>query len=179
MPSFFGFSPYAFCRCGSRRRSGRRSAQILFGPACRFAQCGRCVHRPIGIAQHGAGQEHKISLALRDDGVGLRRLGDEPNRGRCNAGFAADSGGKAEPENREQQESSRWARVRPRKHPPDPRRARAAASQAATDSSGFQPPSAQSVAEMRTNSGKRSGHTPRTASTTSSTRRMRLSKLPP
>ncbi len=32
----------------------------------------------------------------------------------------------------------------------------------------FQPPSAQSVAEMRTNSGKRSGHTARTASATSS-----------
>ena len=42
-----------------------------------------------------------------------------------------------------------------------------------------QPPSAQSVAEIRTNSGSRSGQTARTASTTSRHRRMRLSNDPP
>ena len=43
-----------------------------------------------------------------------------------------------------------------------------------------QPPAgSQSVALMRTKSGSRSGQTPRTAFTTSSSRRIRFSKLPP
>src|SRR5258705_8404690 len=41
-----------------------------------------------------------------------------------------------------------------------------------------QPPSIQSVAEMRTNSGLSLGHSERTASTTSSRKRIRFSKLP-
>ena len=94
MPGFFGFSPYASSRCGSRSRSLRRSAQILFRPARLFAQRGRRVHRPIGIAQHGARQENKIGLAFRNDGVGLRRLGDESNRRRGNACLASNSRGK-------------------------------------------------------------------------------------
>ena len=48
-----------------------------------------------------------------------------------------------------------------------------------TDWSASQPPSTQSVAEMRTKSGWRSGQTARTASTTSSTSRVRFSNDPP
>ena len=49
------------------------------------------MHRPVGIAKHGARQEHKIGLTLRDDRVGLRGLGDESNCGRCNACLASNS----------------------------------------------------------------------------------------
>ena len=46
-------------------------------------------------------------------------------------------------------------------------------------SSSVQPPSTQSVAETRTPSGRSAGQAARTASNTSSGKRMRLSNLPP
>ena len=48
-----------------------------------------------------------------------------------------------------------------------------------TESSGPRPPSIQSVAEMRTDIGFSSGQTARTASKTSSGKRMRSSRAPP
>ncbi len=48
-----------------------------------------------------------------------------------------------------------------------------------TDWSMSQPPSTQSVAEIRTNSGSSSGITPRSRSATRRTRRIRFSRLPP
>jgi 2,4-dienoyl-CoA reductase-like NADH-dependent reductase (Old Yellow Enzyme family) len=57
--------------------------------------------------------------------------------------------------------------------------AAASSRESSTDSSTVQPPSAQSVAEMRTSSGLSSGQTARTARTTSRGKRTRLSKAPP
>ena len=69
----------------------RRSAKILHRPACRFAKGGSRVERPVGIAQHFAGQEHQVRLPTGDDRVGLRGIGDHAHGGGGDAGFAADA----------------------------------------------------------------------------------------
>ena len=48
-----------------------------------------------------------------------------------------------------------------------------------TASSGWLPPSSQSTAEIRTDIGRSSGHAARTASNTSSGKRIRFARLPP
>ena len=80
----------------TRGRTLRRGAQVLLRPTYAFAQSGCGVQRPIGIAQLGSRQKHKVRLAVGDDCVGLRWFGDEPHCGRGDAGFTADPGGKAD-----------------------------------------------------------------------------------
>jgi hypothetical protein len=48
------------------------------------------VERPVRVAQHGAGEDDQIGAALPDDLVGLRRIRDQPDGRRGDAGSAAD-----------------------------------------------------------------------------------------
>ena len=49
---------------------------------------------PVGIAEHLAGEEDEIGLALGNDCVGLMRVGDHADGGSGNGGFGADARGK-------------------------------------------------------------------------------------
>jgi hypothetical protein len=56
----------------------------------------RGVNRPVGIAEHFAGQEDKVSAAFRDDAIGLERVSDEADRSSGNDGFAANAFGEGD-----------------------------------------------------------------------------------
>jgi len=71
-----------------------RGAEVLFGPAGGFGEGGCGVERPVGIAEHFAGEEDHVGFALGNDGVGLDGVSDEADGGGGNDGLAADSGGK-------------------------------------------------------------------------------------
>ena len=69
-------------------------AHILHRPRCGFAECDGGVERPIGIAQHLAGEEDEVGITVGDEVVGLVWLGDHANGGCRNGGFGADAGSK-------------------------------------------------------------------------------------
>ncbi len=79
---------------GARGRIRRCGAKILHGPACRVAEYGCGVERPVGIAEHFAGEEDEIGVAFGDDGVGLLRVCDHADGGGGNRGFGTDARGK-------------------------------------------------------------------------------------
>lgn len=72
---------------------GRRGAEVLDGPGDGFAQSSGSVERPVGVAQHFAGQEDEVGFAGGDDGVGLLRLGDHADGGSGDGGFGANAFG--------------------------------------------------------------------------------------
>ena len=49
---------------------------------------------PVGIAEHFASEEDEIGLALGNDCIGLKRVGDHANGSSGNGGFGADARGK-------------------------------------------------------------------------------------
>ena len=51
------------------------------------------MERPVGIAEHFAGEEDEIGLAVGDDCVGLLRIGDHADGGGGDGGFGADARG--------------------------------------------------------------------------------------
>ena len=71
----------------------RRGAEILDRPACSFAKGRSGMQWPVGVAQHFAGEEDEVGLAVGNDGVGLRGLGDHADGGSGDAGFGADACG--------------------------------------------------------------------------------------
>lgn len=52
------------------------------------------MQRPVGIAEHLAGEEDQIGLTLADDCIGLMRVGDHADGRGGNCGFGADARGK-------------------------------------------------------------------------------------
>ena len=49
------------------------------------------MQRPIGVAQHLAGEQHDVGLIVADDLVGLRRRGDHADRGGGDIRLATNS----------------------------------------------------------------------------------------
>ena len=49
------------------------------------------MHRPVSIAQKLARKKHQIGMPLLYNAVGLRWIGNKPNRGGCNPSLAPDS----------------------------------------------------------------------------------------
>jgi len=78
----------------ARGRMRRRGAEILHGPAGRFAEYGCGVERPVRIAEHLAGEEDEVGVAFGDDGVGLLGISDHADSGGGNCGFGTDARGK-------------------------------------------------------------------------------------
>jgi len=68
----------------------------LHGPAHGFAERFGSVERPVGVAQHLAGEEDDVGLAFGDDFVGLLRFGDEADCGGGDACFFADAFGEGD-----------------------------------------------------------------------------------
>ena len=106
-------------------------------------------------------------------------VGDQADRAGRHGRLAPDPLARTAPDSPGRPGSARRARV-----PPDEQSTRSTPSSAsrrasATDCSTSQPPSAQSVAEIRTNSGSSPGHARAPRSATSSSSRMRLSNEPP
>ena len=110
--------------------------------------------------------------------VGLRGLGDHADRGGGDAGFGADACGKGDLV----AGADGDLRIAAPAAGGDVDEVDAVLAETlarSTDSSRVQPPSAQSVAEMRTKGADAAGQALRTASTTWRGRRMRFSKVPP
>ena len=111
------------------------------------------MHGPVGIAQQLTRQQYQVGLAIAHDLIGLRSGGDHADRAGGDAGFAPDALGegnlisRADRNNGVRYQATGGAVDQIGTLPFN----KAASS---TDSSMVQPPSAQSVAEMRTNSGQ-------------------------
>ncbi len=71
----------------------RRGAQVLHGPACGFAESGCGVQRPVWVAEHLAGEEDEIGVALGDDGVCLLGISDHAYGRGGNGALGADACG--------------------------------------------------------------------------------------
>src|SRR3984957_130874 len=74
-------------------RIARRSTQILRWPRGNLPEFLRGMQRPIGVAQHFAGEQHDIGLLVADDLIGLSRRGDHADRRGGDIGFAANPPG--------------------------------------------------------------------------------------
>ena len=108
---------------------------------------------PVGIAEHFAGEEDEIGLALGDDGVGLMRVGDHADGSSGSGGFGADARGKGSLETGTDGDLC----VRNQAAGGDVDEVDAVGTQETAEGDGVvwdQPPSTQSVAEMRTKSGR-------------------------
>jgi hypothetical protein len=68
-------------------------ALVLGWPFRSLTQRGGGVQRPVGVAQHLAGQENQIGLAAGNNRVGLRRIGNHAHRSGRHFGFLAYSRG--------------------------------------------------------------------------------------
>jgi len=51
------------------------------------------VKRPVRIAEHLAGEEDEVGLAIGDDGVGLLRISDHADRGSGDCGLGTNARG--------------------------------------------------------------------------------------
>ena len=81
-------------RRNARLRTFRRSSKILNRPGDCLAQLSRGTQRPIGVAQHFAGEEHGVGLTRGEHVLGLYRRGDHTHRPRQDSGFASNALGK-------------------------------------------------------------------------------------
>ena len=152
--------------------------RVLRRPRRGLAELSRGAQRPVRVAQELARDDHRVGLPRADDLFGLGRGRDQTHGPGHHPGFLADA-------LRERRLVARphgnlrvmgvAADEQSMRSTPSPFSSRASS----IDCSTSQPPSTQSVAEIRTKSGARSGQTVRTAAATSRKSRVRFSKLPP
>ena len=153
-------------RCGDWAPFGA-ARRYCEGQAALVAQLCGGFQRPVRLAQQLARQQHHVGFAAADDVVGLRGAGDQADGAGRDAGLARGCARRTAPGSRARPGSRPSGRGRRRSSRSGRRRASFSRRASATDCSMSQPPSAQSVPEMRTNSGQSLGHAARTARTTS------------
>ena len=152
--------------------------RVLRGPFHFDAQFPRGFERPIRLAQHFPAHQNNVRLALTNDLVRLPGFADQANGGGRQPGFMANALGEGD------LVAGRDGNDGARNKPPEEQSTKSTPSgltcrASSADCAMSQPPSTQSVAEMRINNGRFSGHTRRTAWTVSRTSRARFSREPP
>src|SRR5665811_1789781 len=152
--------------------------RVLGRPVELDAECVGCQQSPMRFPQHCAPEEDCVCRAVGEDPFCLLRMLNQANGAGPYARFPANSLSEADLIAGRQRILASGAL------PPleqsirsAPRSARSLDSW--TVSSTAHPPTTQSVAETRTKMGRSAGHTPRTASKTSSNNRVRPTKSPP
>ena len=141
----------------------------ILGRPCRFLPHGMLrLDGPIRFPQQFPPDKDEVRLAARDDFIRVLRIGNQAHAAGPDSRFLADAPGKRDLVAPWRPESSRRASFRRRRRRSDPRQAPSAPWQRTTDCSMSQPPSTQSVAEIRTNKGSSCGMIPRSRPATRS-----------
>ena len=150
---------------------GTGAGQGAPGPV--VALLGRRVQGPVRVVQVRAGQRAQVGAPGQEQGVDVVPGGDGADRDDrdaercCGSGRRTASGTSGRTRGARRRRPARWTRRSRR------RRARRRRGRSRRRPRRVVPPSAQSVAEMRTVMGRSAGHTSRTASKTSSGKRSR------